>query len=102
MTPNTHAPRSRRAFIGWMATAAFAGLATQATARNSASPADRITRHYSLKRFTALDRNGVYRLDHAARRGAQITIGDLSPSASRQLLRDAVADWPATRAALLR
>lgn len=94
---------ARRAFVGLMVTAGVAGLASQAVARNGISPADRIPRHYSLETFTSLDRNEVYRIDHAARRGSrQITIGDFSASESRKILRDAVADWPATRASLLR
>ena len=97
-----HSP-SRRAFVGLMVTAGVAGLASQAIARGDASPADSLPRHYSIEHFTSLDQNEVYRIDHAARRGSrQITIGDFSASESRKILRDAVADWPATRATLLR
>lgn len=96
-------PPTRRAVTGWLVTAALAGLATQAAARgNDISPTDRLPRHYSLRRFTSLSRDEVYRIDHAARRGRPITIGDFSPSESRKILRDALADWPATRQSLLR
>ncbi len=99
---HTHLP-ARRAFIGLVVAAGMAGLASQATARGDASPADAVPRHYSIEKFTSLDRNEVYRIDHASRHGSrQITIGDFSASESRKILRDAVADWPATRATLLR
>ncbi len=95
---------SRRAFVGLMVTAGAAGLATQVAARGGSdvSQSDRVPRHFSIERFTSLDRNDVYRVNHASRRGKSITIGDFSPSQSRQILRDAAADWPATRASLLR
>lgn len=97
-----HSP-ARRAFVGLIVAVGIAGLASQATARGDASPADTVPRHYSIETFTSLDRNEVYRIDHAARHGSRsITIGDFSASESRKILREAVADWPATRATLLR
>lgn len=96
-----HSP-SRRAFVGFMATAALAGVASQAVARGGTGHTDRIPRHYSIERFTSLDASEVYRINRASRSGRQITIGDLSASESRQILRSAAADWPGTRAKLLR
>ena len=101
MTRTLDHSASRRAFIGFLATAAAAGVASQAVAGNNISPIDRVPRHYSIERFTSLDENEVYRIDHASRAGRRITIGNLSPSESKSLLRRAVADWPGTRATLL-
>ena len=101
---NLHTP-SRRVFTGWVAAAAITGLATQAHAgrkRGGADPMDRIPGHYSVRKFTSFSREEVYRIDHAARLGRRITIGDYTPSQSRKILRKALADWPSTRQALLR
>ncbi len=96
---------SRRSFTTGLVSAALAGMATPSLAgyrRGGADPIDRIPRHYTLRKFTSFSREEVYRLDHAARFGRQITIGDFTPSETRKILREALADWPATRQKLLR
>ena len=98
MTITSHNP-SRRTLVTWMAAAAVLGTAvqSQASSRNGLDPSDRIPRHYSLKKFTSLSQPQVYRINHAVRAGRRITIEGFSPSESRELLRNATRDWPATR-----
>ena len=89
---------SRRAFTGWLATAAFAGVATQSVAGSyrggGTDPFDRVPQYYSVREFTELSRNQVYRINQATRFGRPVRIGDLTPSQTRELLREALADWP--------
>ena len=94
---------SRRAVTTWLATSALFGMAAQTPAYGrEISPIDRVPRHFSLRRFTSLSRDEVYRIYHASRLGKRITIGQFSPSESRNILRDAFEDWPATRQRLAR
>lgn len=100
---DSHA-RSRRAFLGFMTTAALAGMTTQVAARggSNASVINRVPSHFSLRKFTSLSAAEVYRVAHASRLGRHVTIGDFSASESREILRNAEVDWPTTRASLLR
>ena len=104
MTVSSIPRPSRRTLVTWMAAAAVLGTTLQSQAngrgRGGTDPSDRIPRHYSLKKFLSLSQPQVYEINHASRAGRRITIQGFSPSESRELLRNATRDWPATRRTL--
>lgn len=94
---------SRRELLVWFATIGFFGSSSRVAASggNELDPTDRIQRHFSVKRFTALSRNEIYMVNLAVRQGRRITIDGFSPSESRRIIGEAAKDWPTTRSWLL-
>lgn len=97
-------PPSRRAFVAGLALGALAAPTAQAQFFpdiRDRDPIDRIPNWYSVRRFTRLSENDIYKVNLAIKRHRRIIIEGYTPSESRQIIRDASDDWPATRTRLL-
>jgi len=99
----TKANPSRRALLSLLAAAILAGTVTGARAMagagdgNELDPTDTIQRHYSVEQFIRLDRNDVYMVRLAVRRGHRVIIEGFSARDSRRIILKATEDWPAMR-----
>lgn len=94
-------PLSRRTLLGWLGLAFAPATALQASDYEEEDPADLVPERFSIRQFTALSENEIYKVGLAIKRGRTIRIGNYSPSESRAIIRRARENWPATRAELL-
>ncbi|MEQ9260384.1 MAG: hypothetical protein RIG84_14960 [Roseovarius sp.] len=96
----TTAP-SRRALLGWIGLACLPATALHANDYEEEDPADLVSDRFSIRQFTSLSENEIYKVGLAIKRGRTIRIGDYSPSESKAIILRARENWPATRAELL-
>ena len=98
------APLTRRLLIRGLGAGLLGAAALPAQAFDEwpdLDPTDRIPGFYGVNRFAALSEEELFMVGLAVKRGRDIRIGRYSRSQSRQIVRDALQDWPATRARLL-
>ncbi len=91
---------SRRAVFGLTAALTTAPAFAWAVEAEEFNPTDLVPRRFSVERFLSLDKNEIYDLNLAIRRGRGITIDGYSRSESREIIELAAQDPAAARARL--
>ncbi|MEM7599381.1 MAG: hypothetical protein AAF382_16930 [Pseudomonadota bacterium] len=93
-------PYSRRTVLGLAALSATAPAMARAIDAEELNPSDLVPRRFSVEAFLELDRNELYDVNLAVRRGRGITIEGYSRSESRDIINLATKDPAAARARL--
>ena len=93
---------SRRAVFGLAAAGIAAPTLAMAVEGEEFNPTDLIPRRFSVNRFLSLDKNELYDVNLAVRRGRSIIIEGYSRSESRDIIELAAKDPAAARARLTR
>ncbi|MEM7733642.1 MAG: hypothetical protein AAF280_12805 [Pseudomonadota bacterium] len=93
---------SRRTMFGLAAASALAPSLAMAADGEEFNPTDLVPRRFSVNRFLELDRNDIYDVNLAVRRGRGIIIEGYSRSESREIIELAAEDLAAARARLTR
>lgn len=91
---------SRRAVFGLAAAIVTAPALAKASDGEEFNPTDLIPRRFSIKRFLSLDKNEIYDVNLAIRRGRSITIDGYSRAESREIIELAAQNPAAARARL--